>query len=127
MTIVRTLREDQPPRLLLNFLFYHFNHSDPTYKSQRIKLLDVIATCSNYSQNGSCVPNFEVSCPTFECLMRRFGNRSQRFAPNVPTIPTECSSKSFKFHSRSLLARDIFKRKFQDGRTSDFQTKISRW
>ena len=32
-------------------------------------------------------------------------------------IPTECSSKSFKLHSRSLLAREIFKRKFQDGRT----------
>ena len=31
-------------------------------------------------------PNFEVSCPTFECRIRRFGNRSQRFAPNVPTF-----------------------------------------
>ena len=41
--IVRTLKEDQPLRLLLNLLFYHFNRSEPTYKSQRIKLLDVIA------------------------------------------------------------------------------------
>ena len=31
-------------------------------------------------------------------------------------IPTECSSKSFKFHSRSLLAHEVFKRQFQDGR-----------
>ena len=38
-TIVRTLREDQSLRLLLNLLFYHFNRSEPTYKSQRIKLL----------------------------------------------------------------------------------------
>ena len=36
--IVRTLREDQPVRLLLNLLFYHFNDSESTYKSQRIKL-----------------------------------------------------------------------------------------
>ena len=41
--IVRTLREDQPLRLLLNLLFYHFNRSELTYKSQRIKLLAVIA------------------------------------------------------------------------------------
>ena len=34
--IVRTLREDQPMRLLLNLLFYHFNRSEPTYKSERI-------------------------------------------------------------------------------------------
>ena len=33
--IVHTLREDQPLRLLLNLLFYHFNHSEPYYKSQR--------------------------------------------------------------------------------------------
>ena len=31
-------------------------------------------------------PNFEFSCPTFKCRMRRFGNSSQRFAPNVPTF-----------------------------------------
>ena len=30
-------------RLLLNLLFYHFNGSGPTYKSQRMKLPDVIA------------------------------------------------------------------------------------
>ena len=40
----------------------------------------------SYSQNGSCVSNFQVSCPTFECRMRRFGNNLQRFAPNVPTF-----------------------------------------
>ena len=39
-----------------------------------------------YSQNGSCVSEFEVSCPTFECRMRRFGNSLQRFSPNVPTF-----------------------------------------
>ena len=46
LSIVRTLRDDQPMRLLLNLLFYHFNHSEPTYKSQCIKLLDVISACS---------------------------------------------------------------------------------
>ena len=35
-TMVRTLKEDQPLILLLNLLFYHFNRSEPTYKSQRI-------------------------------------------------------------------------------------------
>ena len=30
---VRTLKEDQPLRLQLNLLFYHFNRSEPTYKS----------------------------------------------------------------------------------------------
>ena len=45
LIIARTLREDQPLRLLLNLLFYHFNRSEPTYKSQRIRLLDVIAAC----------------------------------------------------------------------------------
>ena len=30
-------------------------------------------------------PNLEISCATFECRMRRFGNSLQRFAPNVPT------------------------------------------
>ena len=44
--IVLTLKEDQHLRLLLNLLFYHFNHSEPTYKSQCIKLLDGIAACS---------------------------------------------------------------------------------
>ena len=41
--IIGTLREDQPLRLLLNLLCYHFNRYEPTYKSQRIKHLDVIA------------------------------------------------------------------------------------
>ena len=45
-TIVRILKEGKPLRLLLNLLFYHFNRSKPTYKSQRIKLLDVIAACN---------------------------------------------------------------------------------
>ena len=31
-----TLREDQPLRLLLNLLFYHFDHSEPSSKSLRI-------------------------------------------------------------------------------------------
>ena len=46
IVIVRTLREDQPLRLLLNLLFYHFNRSELTYKSQLTKLLDVIAACN---------------------------------------------------------------------------------
>ena len=44
LIMVRMLREDQPLRLLLNFLFYDFNHSEPTYKFQRIKLPDVTGT-----------------------------------------------------------------------------------
>ena len=51
-TIVRTLREEQPLRLLLNLLFYHFNRSEPTYKSQRIALLDVIAACNQLNVNA---------------------------------------------------------------------------
>ena len=50
--IVGTLREDQPLRLLLNLLFYHFYHSEPIYKSQRIKLLDVIASCNQLNVNA---------------------------------------------------------------------------
>ena len=50
--IVRTLKEDQPLRLLLNLLFCHFNGSEPTYKSQRINLLDVIAACSQLNVNA---------------------------------------------------------------------------
>ena len=49
---VRTLREDQPLRLLLNLLFYQFNHPEPTYESQRIKLLDVIAAYSQLNVNA---------------------------------------------------------------------------
>ena len=51
-TIVRTLRENQPLRMLLNLLFYHFNHSEPTYKSERIKLLDVITACNQLNVNA---------------------------------------------------------------------------
>ena len=50
--IARTLKEDQPLRLLLNLLFYHFNRSEPTYKSQRIKLPDVIAACNQLNVNA---------------------------------------------------------------------------
>ena len=35
LIIARTLNEDQPLTLLLNLLFYHFNRSEHTYKSQR--------------------------------------------------------------------------------------------
>ena len=49
---LHTLREDQPLRLLLNLLFYHFNRSEPNYKSQRIKLLDVIAPCNQLNVNA---------------------------------------------------------------------------
>ena len=50
--IVRTLKEDQPLRLLLNLPFYHVNRSEPTYKSQGIKLLDVIAVCNRPNVNA---------------------------------------------------------------------------
>ena len=52
VNIVRTLRQDQPLRLLLNLLFYHFNNSEPTYKSQCIKLPHVIATCNQLNVNA---------------------------------------------------------------------------
>ena len=48
--IARTLR-DQPLRLLLIF-FFHFNRSEPTYKSQCIKLLGVIAACNELNVNA---------------------------------------------------------------------------
>ena len=41
-----TLKEDQPRGLLFNLFFYHVNRSEPTYRSQCIKLLDVIAVCN---------------------------------------------------------------------------------
>ena len=50
--IVRTLREDQPLRLLLNLLFDHFNHSEATYKYQRIKLPYVIAAYNQLNVNA---------------------------------------------------------------------------
>ena len=31
-----TLKEGQALRLLLNLIFYHFNHPEPTYKSKHI-------------------------------------------------------------------------------------------
>ena len=46
-----TLKEDQPLRLLLNLFFYLFKSFKPTYKSQCIKLLDVIATCNQCSKS----------------------------------------------------------------------------
>ena len=49
VSLVCTLKEDQPLRLLLNLLFYHFNRSEPTYKSPRINLLGVMASISNQS------------------------------------------------------------------------------
>ena len=48
----RTLREEQPLKLLLNLLFYHFNRSELTYKSQRIALLHVIAACNQLNVNA---------------------------------------------------------------------------
>ena len=47
-----TLKEDQPLRLLLNLFFYHFNRSEPTYKSQHLKPLDIIATCNQLNVNA---------------------------------------------------------------------------
>ena len=51
-TFVRTLREDQPLRLLLNFLSYHVNRSEPYYKCQRIQPLDLIAACNQLNVNA---------------------------------------------------------------------------
>ena len=39
-----TLKREQPLRLLSNLFFYHFNCSEPTYKSQGIKPLKIIPT-----------------------------------------------------------------------------------
>ena len=50
--MVRTLKDDEPLRLLLNLLFYHFNRSELTYKSQRIMLLDVIEERSEIIREG---------------------------------------------------------------------------
>ena len=51
-TIVCTLKEDQPLRLLLNLFFYHFDRPEPTYKSQRTELLDVIVACNQLNVNA---------------------------------------------------------------------------
>ena len=50
--IVHTLKENQPLRLLLNLLFYHFDRSESTYKSHRIKLPDVISACNQLNVNA---------------------------------------------------------------------------
>ena len=63
IAIVRTLRKDQPLRLVLNLLFHHFNHSEPIYKSQRIKLLDVIAVCNQLNVNVLSL----ISITIFSC------------------------------------------------------------
>ena len=46
LSIGCTLKEEQPLRLPLNLIFYCFNRSEPTYKSQSIKLLKIFATCN---------------------------------------------------------------------------------
>ena len=46
-----TLKEKQPVRLLLNLFFYHFDRSEPTYKSHCLKSLDIIATCNQLNVN----------------------------------------------------------------------------
>ena len=51
-TIVRTLKEDQLLRLLLNMIFYHLNCFEPTYNSQCIKLLNVVAACNPSNANA---------------------------------------------------------------------------
>ena len=61
-TIVRTLKDDQPLRLLLNLLFYHFNRSELTYKSQCIKLQDVIAECNQLNMNA---PKLDINNNVF--------------------------------------------------------------
>ena len=53
ISIVRTYtKRDQPLRLILNLLFYHFNHSESTYISQCKKLQDVIAACNQLIANA---------------------------------------------------------------------------
>ena len=50
--IACTLKVEQPLRLPLNLFFYHFNCSEPIYKSQCIKLLDVTAVCNQLNVNA---------------------------------------------------------------------------
>ena len=61
-----------------------------------------------YSQNGSCMPNFEVSCPSFKYRMRRFGNSLQKFAPNVPTFQQNVRANLTIF-IQDLFWRKVFK------------------
>ena len=86
---------------LKNYSFELFNLTGTVGK---IELISTFTTAVCESWNGSdkftwdnagdltvktfhaCPLNFEVSCPTFECRMRRSGNSLQRFAPNVPTF-----------------------------------------
>ena len=44
--------EEQPLTLLFNLLFYHFNRSEPTYKSQRMKSFGIIATRNESNVNA---------------------------------------------------------------------------
>ena len=60
--------------------------------------------------------NFEVFRPTFECRMWRFGNSLQRFAPNVPTFRQNVRANLTNFIQDLFLAREVFKRRFQDDR-----------
>ena len=76
----------------------------------------------------ACPPNFEVSSPTFECRMWRSGNRSQRFAPNVPTFRQNVRANLSNFiqdlfwrvrfsnENFKMVELEVFKRRFQDGR-----------
>ena len=36
----------------IEFALYHFNRSEPTYKSQHIKLPDIIASCNQLNVNA---------------------------------------------------------------------------
>ena len=56
---------------------------------------------------------FLVQSSNAECGGLETGYKDSRQL--CSNIPIECSSKSYKFHSRSLLAREVFKRRFQDG------------
>ena len=44
----------------------------------------IFSVCTLQSNRFMRALNFEVSCPIFECRMRRSGNSLQRFEPNVP-------------------------------------------
>ena len=70
--VVLTLKEDQPLRLSLNLLFYYFTRSEPNYKSQRIKLLDIIVACNELNVKCSKLDinnNFFLGGDFTDCIL----------------------------------------------------------
>ena len=56
----------------IKFVFYHFNCSEPTYKSQRIKPLKIIAACNQLNVNAvlSCGKVFGEISQTYNILLK---------------------------------------------------------